>query len=76
MLKRPSYEEARDLLLSLVRPRETERVPLEESAGRVLAQELYAAAGMDGLLEETLRYNERLKALGISALPPERPAVL
>lgn len=43
MLKRPSYEEARDLLLSLVRPRETERVPLEESAGRVLAQELYAA---------------------------------
>ena len=29
-------------------------------------QELYAAAGMDGLLEETLRYNERLKALGIN----------
>lgn len=43
MLKRPSYEEARDLLLSLVRPGETERVPLEESAGRVLAQDLYAA---------------------------------
>ena len=29
-------------------------------------QELYAAAGMEGLLEETLRYNERLKALGIN----------
>ena len=29
-------------------------------------QELYAAAGMDGLLEETQRYNERLKALGIN----------
>ena len=29
-------------------------------------QELYAAAGMDGLLAETLRYNERLKALGIN----------
>ena len=29
-------------------------------------QELYAAAGMDGLLEETLRYNERLKALGVN----------
>ena len=29
-------------------------------------QELYAASGMDGLLEETLRYNERLKALGIN----------
>ena len=29
-------------------------------------QELYAAAGMDGLLEETLRYNERLEALGIN----------
>ena len=29
-------------------------------------QELYAASGMDGLLEETLRYNERLKALGIT----------
>ena len=29
-------------------------------------QELYAASGMDGLLAETLRYNERLKALGIN----------
>ena len=29
-------------------------------------QELYAASGMDGLLEETLRYNEHLKALGIN----------
>ena len=29
-------------------------------------QELYAASGMDGLLEETLRYNERLKALGVN----------
>ena len=43
MLNRPKYEEARDLLLSLVRPGETENVPLEESAGRVLAQKLYAA---------------------------------
>ena len=43
MLKRPKYEEARDLLLSLVRPGETENVPLEESVGRVLAQKLYAA---------------------------------
>lgn len=43
MLKRPKYEEARDLLLSLVRTGETEHVPLDECAGRVLAQELRAA---------------------------------
>lgn len=49
MLNRPKYEEARDLLLSLVRPGETENVPLEESAGRVLAQKLYAAENGSGV---------------------------
>lgn len=33
----------------LVRPGETENVPLEESAGRVLAQKLYAAENGSGV---------------------------
>lgn len=42
MLKRPEYEEARDLLLARTRPGGTERVPLSACAGRVLAQDLLA----------------------------------
>ena len=43
MLKNASWTEARDLLLSLARPVETETIPLEDCAGRVLAFDLRAA---------------------------------
>lgn len=42
MLNDPSYEQARELLLASVRPVETERIPLSQCGGRVLAQELTA----------------------------------
>lgn len=42
MLNKPSYEQARELLLSRVLPVETERVPLSQCGGRILAQELAA----------------------------------
>ena len=39
----PTYPAARDLLMSRLRPVETENVPLDESLGRVLAADLVAA---------------------------------
>ena len=42
MLKNATWTQARDLLLGLVRPVETETVPLDECAGRVLAMDLRA----------------------------------
>lgn len=44
MLERGEYRQVRDLLLEAVRPVETEKVPLAESAGRVLAQSVRAQA--------------------------------
>ena len=41
-----SYTDARDLLLTRVVPVETENVPLEDSFGRILAEELTAAANV------------------------------
>lgn len=43
MLERPTFEEARALLLELVCPVETETVPLAQAAGRLLAEPLIAA---------------------------------
>ena len=43
MLKKPSYEHARELLLSVVAPIDTARVPLSCCGGRILAQELIAS---------------------------------
>lgn len=42
MLRNPNYEQARELLLGCVGPVGTERVPLSQCGGRVLAQELTA----------------------------------
>lgn len=42
MLEHPCYEQARDLLLSLVSSVEAEVVPLSESTGRILAQDFIA----------------------------------
>ncbi|MBR4502373.1 MAG: molybdopterin molybdotransferase MoeA [Clostridia bacterium] len=43
MLENPSWEEARDLLLSLAKETDTEDTPLEECMGRVLAFDLTAS---------------------------------
>ena len=43
MLNKPDYITARDLLLRTVRPVQTERIPLWEAAGRVLAEDVFAA---------------------------------
>ncbi len=43
MMEFPTYPEARDALLSRVRPVGTETVPLDASLGRVLAEDLVAA---------------------------------
>lgn len=43
MLKRPTYDQARDLLLEQIQPTDTEPVLLEHCLGRVLAQDLIAA---------------------------------
>ena len=40
MLTNASWTEARDLLLGLARPVETETIPLDDCAGRVLAFDL------------------------------------
>ncbi|MBQ8831507.1 MAG: molybdopterin molybdotransferase MoeA [Oscillospiraceae bacterium] len=42
MLENPCYERARELLLSNVSTADTERIPLSECGGRVLAQDLIA----------------------------------
>lgn len=42
MLRNPNYEQARELLLDCVGPVGTERVPLSQCGGRILAQELTA----------------------------------
>lgn len=42
MLKQPNYEQARELLLASARPVETERIPLSQCGGRILAQEVTA----------------------------------
>ena len=44
----PAYPAARDALLSRVSPVEPERVPLEESLGRILAEDLVAAENIPG----------------------------
>ncbi len=70
--KLASYQAAADLPLFIGSDEEggtvtrASRDPNLFSSPLKSPQELYAAAGMDGLLEETLRYNERLKALGIN----------
>ena len=67
-----SYQDATDLPLFIGSDEEggtvtrASRNPNLFSSPLKSPQELYAAAGMDGLLEETLRYNERLKALGVN----------
>ena len=67
-----SYQAAADLPLFIGSDEEggtvtrASRNPNLFSSPLKSSQELYAAAGMDGILEETLRYNERLKALGIN----------
>lgn len=43
MLERPTCEEARALLLELVRPVDTETVPLSQVSGRLIAEPLIAA---------------------------------
>ena len=43
MLNKPDYITARELLLRTVRPVQTERIPLWEAAGRVLAEDVFAA---------------------------------
>lgn len=42
MLNNPTYEQARELLLASAVPVETERIPLSECGGRILAQKLSA----------------------------------
>ena len=70
--KLASYQAAADLPLFIGSDEEggtvtrASRNPNLFSSPLKSPQELYAAAGIDGLLEETLRYNERLKALGIN----------
>ena len=70
--KLASYQAAADLPLFIGSDEEggtvtrASRNPNLFSSPLKSPQELYAAAGVDGLLEETLRYNERLKALGIN----------
>ena len=70
--KLASYQAAADLPLFIGSDEEggtvtrASRNPNLFSSPLKSPQELYAAAGMDGLLEETQRYNERLKALGIN----------
>lgn len=70
--KLASYQAAADLPLFIGSDEEggtvtrASRNPNLFSSPLKSPQELYAAAGMDGLLEETLRYNERLKALGVN----------
>ena len=70
--KLASYQAAADLPLFIGSDEEggtvtrASRNPNLFSSPLKSPQELYAASGMDGLLEETLRYNERLKALGIN----------
>ena len=67
-----SYQDATDLPLFIGSDEEggtvtrASRNPNLFSSPFKSPQELYAASGMDGLLEETLRYNERLKALGVN----------
>ena len=67
-----SYQDATDLPLFIGSDEEggtvtrASRNPNLFSSPLKSPQELYAAAWMDGLLEETLRYNERLKALGVN----------
>ena len=63
-----SYQAAADIPLFIGSDEEggASRNPNLFSSPLTSPQELYAASGMDGLLEETLRYNERLKALGIN----------
>lgn len=43
MLRKTDYITARELLLQTVRPVQTERIPLWEAAGRVLAEDILAA---------------------------------
>ena len=70
--KLASYQAAADLPLFIGSDEEggtvtrASRNPNLFSSPLKSPQELYAAAGMDGLLEETLRCNERLKALGVN----------
>ncbi len=44
MLKHAPYEQVRDLLLSRVHPVGTQEIPLLDSAGRILAQQVHACA--------------------------------
>ena len=44
----PTYTEARETLLRCVRPVGTETVPLDESLGRILAEDLVAAENIPG----------------------------
>jgi molybdopterin molybdotransferase len=42
-MKRPTADEARDMILAIPAENKTERVPIAESLGRVLAEDIYSS---------------------------------
>lgn len=75
MLNNPDYITAHGLLLDAVSPTETERIPLSESGGRVLARDLTAAENIPPF-DRSPYDGYALRASDIAGASKERPAVL
>lgn len=75
MLNNATWIEARDLLLGLARPVDTETVPLDACAGRVLAFDLRAAEDVPPF-DRSAYDGYALRAADIAAADRERPVTL
>ena len=71
----PTYTEARDTLLQYAAPVGTERVPLDESLGRVLAEDLIAAEDIPGF-DRTAYDGYAFRAADLAAASRETPVTL
>ena len=75
MMEFPSYPAARDTLLRRVRPVGTEHVPLSAALGRVLAEDLVAAANIPGF-DRTAYDGYAFRAEDLAAAGRETPVTL
>ena len=75
ILEFPAYTEARDLLLRHARPVGMETVPLDDSLGRILAEDLIAAENIPGF-DRTAYDGYAFRASDIAGASRETPVTL
>lgn len=75
MLSNPDYQQARELLLSATEPVETERIPLSQCGGRILAQALIACENVPAF-DRSPYDGYALRAADTASASKEQPVTL